>query len=122
MNNARRGQVSTEVLLLIGLMLILMLPLLLYAFNRAGVARDDLGVQKAEFASQRMARLADSVGYLGGAAAIIDEIEVPDNVKSITVNNGGIGTDIIFEVDSANGRTQIVKSSAFTIKGGKTSV
>lgn len=109
----RKGQVSTEVLILIGLMLLLLLPLLVYAFNRSGAAKDDLTMQKSEFAAQRLARLSDSVGYLGGAAAIVDEVEIPANVKNITIN----GRDIIFEIDSPTGRLQIVKSSSFGLRG-----
>lgn len=108
-----RGQVSTEILILIGMMLLLLLPLLAYAFNRAGVAREDLSVQKAEFAAHRLSQLADSVGYIGGASAIVDEIEIPPNVRGLSVS----GRDIIFEIQSSSGRQQIVKPSSFTISG-----
>ncbi|MCX8175352.1 MAG: hypothetical protein N3E51_04050 [Candidatus Micrarchaeota archaeon] len=107
-----RGQISTEVLILIGMVLLILLPLIFYAYQRSNVAAEDLAVQKAEFAAQRLARLADSVGYLGGAAAVADEIELPPYVKSVSVS----GADIIFEMDSASGKKQIVKSSDFSIK------
>jgi len=106
-----RGQMSIEVLVLIGMALFLLLPVLLYAYGRANVSGEDLSVQKAEFAANRLASLADSVGYLGGASAVIDEIEIPLYVKTVSVN----GRDIIIEMDTANGKKQIVSGSAFNL-------
>lgn len=107
----KRGQVSTEILVLIGMVLVLLLPMLLYAYSKAGVAKEDAAVQKAEFAAQRLASAVDSVGYLGGASAIVEEIEIPSYVKRFSVS----GRDIVFEMDSTTGEKQIVKSTAFSI-------
>jgi len=112
--SSKRGQLSTELLIIIGLMLLLLVPLLYYAYNRANIAKEDIGIQKAEFAAERLARLADSVGYLGGASMIIDEIEIPPGVKSVSIS--GNKHDIVFEMDTSTGTKQIVKSSAFSIR------
>ena len=108
-----RGQASTEILMLIGLMLALLVPLIIYAYGRAGAAQDNFATQKAEFAAQRLAGLADSVGYLGGAAAIVDQVDVPAGVKSVRIDSSG--HDIIFGMNSPAGEKEIVKSSAFSI-------
>jgi type II secretory pathway pseudopilin PulG len=110
--NSKKGQISTELLVLIGLILALMLPVLLYAYGRANVTQDDIAVQKAEFAAQRLARLADSVGYLGGGAAIVDEIEIPPGFRSLYVNGE---RDIVVGLSTASGNKQIVKSSDFNL-------
>jgi hypothetical protein len=104
---------STEILVLIGMALFLLIPVLLYAYGRANVSGEDLSVQKAEFAAHRLASLADSVGYLGGGAKVIDEIEVPPYVRSVGVQ----GRDIVIEMDSSGGRKQIVAGSAFVLNG-----
>ena len=109
--NCARGQMSTEILILVGMALFLLLPVLLYAYGRANVSGEDLSTQKAEFAAHRLASLADSVGYLGGASAVIDEIEIPPYVNSVTVN----GRDIVIDMDSASGKKQIVAGSAFNL-------
>ena len=106
-----RGQASTEVLVLVGVALFLLLPVLLYAYGRANVSGEDLSTQKAEFAAHRLATLADSVGYLGGGAKIVDEIEIPPYVKSVGVS----GRDIIIELDSATGKKQIVAGTSFVL-------
>ena len=106
-----RGQMSVEILVLIGMALFLLMPVLLYAYGRANVSGEDLSVQKAEFAAHRLSSLADSVGYLGGASAVIDEIEIPPYVKNVSVN----GRDVVIELDAANGKKQIVSSSAFNL-------
>ncbi len=106
-----RGQVSTELLVIIGFMLLLLIPLLLYSYGRVNVANEDIAVQKAEFAANRLASLSDSVGYLGGEAAIVEEFEMPPNLKGITVS----GHDIVFLVESSSGAKQIVKTSAFIL-------
>jgi len=110
-----KGQVSTEMLVIVGLMLLLLTPLLIYAYGRSNVAQEDLAVQKAEFAVQRLASAADSVGYLGGAAAVVEEIEIPPYVKSVYLSNNG--HDIVFDMEVSGGKKQIVKSSAFVIDG-----
>lgn len=108
-----RGQLSTEILILVGLVLVLLVPLLLYAYTKASSSNEDLAVQKAEFAVQRLASLSDSVGYLGGEAAIIDEIEVPSYIKSLYISSNG--RDIVMEMDSSAGTKQIVQSTNFDL-------
>ena len=108
-----RGQMSIEILILVGMALFLLMPVLLYAYGRANVSGEDLSIQKAEFAAHRLASLADSVGYLGGGAKVIDEIEIPPYVKSVTVQ----GRDIVVEIDSAGGKKQIVAGSSFVLSG-----
>ena len=112
--SSKHGQLSTELLIIIGLMLLLLVPLLYYAYNRANIAKEDIGVQKAEFAAERLARLADSIGYLGGTSMIIDEIEIPPGVKSVSISENK--HDIVFDMDTSTGIKQIVKSSAFSIR------
>lgn len=106
-----RGQMSVEILVLVGMALFLLIPVMLYAYGRANVSGEDLSTQKAEFAAHRLATLADSVGYLGGASAVIDEIEIPPYVKNVSVR----GRDVIVELDSAGGKKQIVAGSAFLL-------
>jgi len=109
--NCARGQMSTEILVLIGMALFLLLPVLLYAYGRANVSGEDLSTQKAEFAAHRLASLADSVGYLGGGAKVVDEIEIPPYVKNVSVS----GRDVVIEIDSVTGKKQIVAGSAFNL-------
>lgn len=113
MENKMRGQISAEILILVGLMMALLVPLLLYSYGRANTAKEDLSVQKAEFAAQRLASLANSVGYLGGDAAIIEEIELPSDARSIRVQ----GSDIVMGVVSSSGRQDIVKTTDFVLEG-----
>ena len=112
MRMARRAQISTEVLILVGLMLALLVPLLIYSYNRAEIARGDLSVQKAEFAAERLAAVSNSVGYLGGATKMIEEIEMPQHMKRVYVNNH----DIVIEVYSSGGVKQIVKTTDFELE------
>jgi hypothetical protein len=109
-----KAQASVEILILVGISLFLLLPVVLYAYGRANTSGEDLSVQKAEFAANRLASLADSVGYLGGGAAVVDEIEIPPFVKSVGVS----GKDIIIEMNAASGRKQIVSGTAFRLVDG----
>jgi hypothetical protein len=105
------GQVSTEILVLVGMVLVLLLPMLFYAHGKANVAKEDAAVQKAAFAAQRLASAVDSVGYLGGQTILVEEIEMPEYVSNFSVK----GKDIVFDIDSTTGKKQIVKSTAFNI-------
>jgi hypothetical protein len=111
MRAQHRGQVSTELLVIVGFMLLFLIPLLIYAYGKANSAADDIAAQKAEAAAHRLASLSDSIGYLGGEAAIVEEIAMPPNMRGITLN----GHDIVILVDSSSGPRQIVKTSAFSL-------
>jgi hypothetical protein len=106
-----KAQVSTEILVLVGMVLVLLLPMLFYAHGKANVAKEDAAVQKAEFAAQRLASAVDSVGYLGGQTILVEEIEMPEYVTAFGVQ----GKDVVFDMDSTTGKKQIVKSTAFKI-------
>ena len=108
-----KGQISTEILVIVGIMLTLLIPLILYSYGKVTVAKEDLAVQKAEFAAQRIASISDSVGYLGGAAAIIEEIEIPPGFQSLKASSH----DIVIEIMTSSGKKQIVKSTAFALEG-----
>lgn len=107
-----KGQLSTETLVLIGLMLAIMVPLLVYSYQRANIVREDLSMQKAEFAVGRLAAISDSVGYLGPDAAIVEEIEVPPHATRLEAN----GRDIVMTVVTSSGTAQVVKPSAFELE------
>jgi hypothetical protein len=107
-----KGQISSEILILIGMLLVFLVPLLLYGYGKINQAGDDLSIQQAEFSAQRLASLSDSVGYLGGNAAIIDEIQIPSDTENISIQNN---RDVVITVDSPAGPEQIVQASYFNL-------
>jgi predicted permease len=109
----KKGQPSTEILIIIGFFLLILIPLIFYAFSRKNLAEDDLATQKAEIAAQRLASSINSIGYLGGGSAIIQEIELPESFKQINVN----GKDVVIKINSAIGEKQIVRSTFFNLSG-----
>ncbi|MCX8197010.1 MAG: hypothetical protein N3G80_01700 [Candidatus Micrarchaeota archaeon] len=109
-----KGQISTEILVLIGILLLLLAPVMIYAFMRSNSAKEEFAIQKAEFAANRLARLADSVGYLGGSTAIVERVEIPAYVKAVKIAGGG--HDIVIEMDSSAGKKEIVQTTVFKIK------
>ncbi|MEM4554715.1 MAG: hypothetical protein QXT25_02595 [Candidatus Anstonellaceae archaeon] len=109
----QKGQISTETLAIVGVILLLMVPFILYAIGKSNNAKEDFAVQKAEFAAQRLARLVDSIGYLGGSSAIVEQVEVPPYVKSLNISGGG--HDIVFQMETSSGKKEIVRTTAFNV-------
>lgn len=103
-----RGQVSTELLMIIALILLIFIPLLVLVYVKAGEANQQIGSYQAELTVSRVASLANSVGSLGTDTSVITDVYIPPNTVSFeTINTGG-GGEIILRVETNEGPTEIV--------------
>jgi uncharacterized protein (UPF0333 family) len=108
---ANRGQASAELLFAIAIMLLMVMPVLFNAYFNIGQQEEKLSLSVASASAARIANLADSVGYLGGNASIIAEIDVPRGTEEVKTQNN----EIVFKMQTSSGPVDIVRASRFRI-------
>lgn len=109
-----RGQVSNELLVVVGFILLIMIPLLYIMYFRMDTIRADLGMLQAHFSVARIAFLINAIGYMGDGSAMITEIYVPPQVNSFTI--GGGTHEVVFSMSTAAGQNDLVQPVAFDVE------
>lgn len=107
MKYIKRGQISTEYLILISFVTFVVLTALGVAFFYTGGVRDSLKFNQIESFSDKLISLAESVYYAGEPSKTTMKGYLPEGIQDITVS----GKDIIFTV-SAEGGTSVTAYSA----------
>lgn len=111
-----KGQVSTELLVIIAVVLVIFIPILVMVYFKANDASAQISAHQAELAVFRMAYLANSVGSLGTNTSITTEVYIPQGVSRISIKNIGRGAEVVFTVDTPAGESEIVEIIKFPVK------
>ena len=114
-----RGQVSTELLIVVATVLILFIPLIFVLYLQANSYSGQLDGYKTELAVVRVASLVNSVGNMGEGSYVLAEIYVPQGVSLDHVVDSGMGkgSEIIFISNTLDGQSQIARPVEFKIDG-----
>lgn len=107
-----KGQVSTELLVIVALVLLIFIPLLVLVYVKASEANQQIASYQAELAVTRVASLANSVGSLGTDTTVVTDIYVPPNTISLETMQSGRGGEIVLTMETPEGS----KDSAEIIK------
>jgi hypothetical protein len=110
-----KGQVSNELLVVVGFILIILIPLLYIMFFKMDAIRTDLAMLQVHFSVARIAFLVNAIGYMGDGSAMITEIYIPENVESVSLG-GGSGHEVMFSLISAGELNEIVQPTVFPIR------
>jgi type II secretory pathway pseudopilin PulG len=102
-----KGQISTELMVIVALVLLIFIPLLVLVYFKANEANNQMASYQAELAVFRIAYLANSVGSLGTNTSITTDIQIPKNVKYFGTKSTGLGGEITMLVESQEGTTDI---------------
>ena len=105
----RKGQVSTELLIIVGLVLLVFIPLLVLVYFKATEAGEELAAYQAELLVFRLAYLSNSVGSLGTDTSISTDLYIPRNIvylKTRKINKGG---EVMLKLVTADGESEIVE-------------
>ena len=104
-----KGQVSTELLIIVALVLLIFIPLLVLVYFKANEANQQIASYQAELAVFRVAYLANSIGSLGTNTSVTTDVYVPKSIKNFSVKNAGNGAEISMNVDTPDGPSDIVE-------------
>lgn len=111
-----KGQVSTELLIIIGLVLVIFIPLLAMVYFKANEVNDQMGAYEAEFFVYRLAYLSNSIGSLGTNSTIYTDIYIPKNIIDLKTSSVGNGGEITMKVLTANGESEVSEIIKYPVK------
>jgi len=113
-----KGQVSTELLVIVALVLLVFIPLLVLVYFKANEANQQIASYQAELAVFRLASLANSVGSLGTNTSVQTDVFIPPNTVELktTTSPTGRGGEISLRVMTPEGVTDITQIVKYPIK------
>jgi len=113
-----KGQVSTELLVIVALVLLVFIPLLVMVYLKAGEANQEIGSYQGELAVSRVASLANSVGSLGTNTSVTTDVFLPPNTVSFMAANAGIGAELTLKLNTGQGTNEISLPVKYPISAG----
>ena len=111
----KKGQVSTELLLIVGIVLLIFIPLLTLVYFKASEANEQIAVYQAEMVVFRLAHLSNSVGSLGTDTTVYTDLYIPQNTISLETSAIGRGGEITLKLATPEGESEIVEIVKFPI-------
>lgn len=107
-----KGQVSNELLVVVGFILLILIPLLYIMYFKMDAIKTDLALLQIHFSVARIAFLVNAVGYMGDGSAMITEVYIPDNVQGVAIG----GNEIVFTMLSQGDTNEVVQPTAFSVE------
>ena len=104
-----RGQISTELMVIVAMVLLIFIPLLVLVYFKANEANEQIAAYQAELAVFRIAYLANAVGSLGTNTSVTTDVYLPQNLISFWTNSSGNGGEIDMQVSTPQGPSDIVE-------------
>jgi hypothetical protein len=98
-----RGQVSTELLVIVALVLLIFIPLLVLVYFKANDANQQIATYQAELAVSRIASLANSVGSLGTNTSVVTDVYIPANTIYLRTVASGRAGEIVLRLQTPEG-------------------
>ncbi len=98
-----KGQVSTELLIIVALVLLIFIPLITLVYFKANEANQQIGAYQAELSVSRIASLANSVGSLGTDTSVTTDVFIPPNIVELRTENIGNGAELSLTLDTPQG-------------------
>lgn len=110
-----KGQVSTELLVIVALVLLIFIPLLVLVYFKANEANQQIASYQAELSVSRIGSLANSVGSLGTNTSVTTDVFIPPNTVELSSNSVGRGGEIVLKMETPQGPTEIVEVVKYPI-------
>jgi len=105
----KKGQISTELLIVVGLVLVIFIPLLVLVYFKAGEAQTEMAAYQAQLVVFRIAYLSNSVGSLGTETTIYTDLYIPRNTVSLMAMNTGAGAELQLKLSGDQGETDVAE-------------
>ncbi|RLG19064.1 hypothetical protein DRN67_03615 [Candidatus Micrarchaeota archaeon] len=116
--HSTRGQISVEVIAIIGFLILFMLPLMYLLLTQAGEFNEEAAVASVSESSVRLATVADQVGRMGPGSKVVVQLDIPEGVESVSASDHSYGGEIVFTMRTSAGITDVVSMSAFPLSEG----
>ena len=106
--NSKKGQVSTEMIVVVGLVLLIFIPLITLVYFKSVESNNKLYSYQAQLAVSRLSNLANSVGSLGTETAVYTDVYLPRGTISLETKKSGNGGEIVLVVNGPDGKSELV--------------
>lgn len=120
-----KGQVSVELLVVVGFIVLLFIPLLLFVYYKAGELNRGIQMLQGRLLSSKLAFIANSLGYLGDGSSLKAEFLLPDQVSKLEfkdyAESGSTGGEVLITLQDGSQVSQVTQfplSSAQSYGGG----
>lgn len=108
-----KSQISVEYVMLVGFLMVIIIPLIIFYYNYSLETNDKLIAQQINHISKRIVDAADSVYYLGKPSQTIIKAYIPQNVKEALIQNN----EIVYKINTKLGISEIVQISKVNLTG-----
>jgi uncharacterized protein (UPF0333 family) len=112
----KKSQTSSEFLLVVGFLLVILIPLVIIGFIYPQQGEAQITTGQVTGMAISIADAAEEVYYVGEPAKTTLKLYVPKNIKNISID----GNRIIFKVQTIHGLTDIVENLPFNASGNLT--
>ncbi len=109
----KRGQISTEYLIIVGFITFLVVGVLAVALLYSSSLRDRIRFSHVTNYADTIISSAESVYYAGEPSRLVVKPYLPAGVRSISIN----GTSILFTVTSSSGVNTMLYTSSVPLEG-----
>lgn len=109
----KRGQISTEYIIITSFILFLVLSALGVAMFYSNEIRDSIKFSQLQSFSQKITSIAESVYYSGEPSRTTTDVYMPKGVNSVSVQ----GREISFDISTATGNNLISFTSNVNLTG-----
>lgn len=113
MQNRKRGQISTEYIIVISFVIFIVLSALAIAFSYSSQIRDSIKFNQLESFSQKITTQAESVFYSGWPAKTTVKAYLPDGINQIIIQD----YFIIFNISTSSGESVTAFRSNVNLTG-----
>jgi hypothetical protein len=104
-----KGQISTELLVIVALIMVVFIPLLTLVYLKINEANAQMASYESELAVFRLAYLANSVGSMGTDTRVYTDVYIPENMEEFYIESSGGGGELVMVMDAPEGRVEVVE-------------
>ncbi len=109
----KKGQVSTEYLMVVGFSLLILVPVLAAFFLQTQDLQDSVDLNAAKEAVRTIAENADLVYTMGPPTTVVIKVRVPDKVTKVSFQ----GRQVTMEVETAAGLSDVFETASANMTG-----
>ena len=110
----KEAQISVEYMFIIGFITLITIPLILIYHSYTQGSNDEITSSQMNQVAKKVVDAAESVYYLGEPSQTTLNVNIPNNVVAADLS---AGYEVVFEINTKSGRTDIVRSSSVNITG-----
>ncbi len=102
-----RGQVSTELLMIIGFVVLLFIPLVLFVYYKTSELNIGIEGLESRLLSSKLAFISNSLGSLGDGNSLKVEFTLPAHVRTLEFRSIGEGGEVMITLVDGSQLSQV---------------